>query len=57
MYWELIAKFNLLKFRFSVDIFGTEECKVTFGLKYICSFLFNFTEDHMLDKFMFVLNM
>ena len=24
---------------------------------YLCSFLFNLTEDHMLDKFMFVLNM
>ena len=35
MYWELIAIFNLLKFRFRVDIFGIEKCKVTFGLKYI----------------------
>ena len=35
MCWELIAIFNLLKIRMRVDIFGTEKCKVTFGLKYI----------------------
>ena len=38
MYWELIAIFNLLKIRMRADIFGTEKCKVTFGLKYILSF-------------------
>ena len=32
---ELIAIFNLLKIRMRVDIFGTEKCKVTFGLKYM----------------------
>ena len=35
MCWELIAIFNLLKIRMRVDIYGTEKCKVTFGLKYI----------------------
>ena len=34
MCWELIAIFNLLKIRMRVDIFGTEKCKITFGLKY-----------------------
>ena len=37
MCWELIAIFNLLKIRMRVDIFGTEKCKVTFGLKYMFS--------------------
>ena len=32
---EPMAKFNLLKTRTSIDIFSTEKCKVTFGLKYI----------------------
>ena len=37
MYWELTAIFNynMLKIRMRADIFGTEKCKVTFGLKYI----------------------
>ena len=35
MCWELIAIFNFLKIRMRVDIFGTEKCKVTFGLEYI----------------------
>ena len=35
MCWELFTIFNLLKIRMRVDIFGTEKCKVTFGLKYI----------------------
>ena len=35
MCWELITTFNLLKIKMRVDIFGTEKCKVTFGLKYI----------------------
>ena len=35
MCWELIAMFDLLKIRMRVEIFGTEKCKVTFGLKYI----------------------
>ena len=34
--WELMAKFDLLKTRTSIDIFSTEKCKVSFGLKYIC---------------------
>ena len=34
--WELMAKFDLLKTRTSLDIFSTEKCKVSFGLKYIC---------------------
>ena len=33
--WELIAVVHLLKIRTSIDIFGTEKCNVTFGLKYI----------------------
>ena len=32
--WELMAMFHLLKIRTSIDIFRTEKCKVTFGLKY-----------------------
>ena len=32
-----MAMFHLLKIRTSVDIFSTEKCKVTFGLKYISS--------------------
>ena len=35
MCWELIAIINFLKIRMREDIFGTEKCKVTFGLKYI----------------------
>ena len=35
MCWKLIAIFNFLKIRMRVDIFGTEKCKVTFGLEYI----------------------
>ena len=35
IYWKLIAKFHLLKIRTSIDIFSTERCKVSFGLKYI----------------------
>ena len=27
--------FHLLKIKTSIDIFSTEKCKVTFGLKYI----------------------
>ena len=27
--------FHLLKIRTSIDVFSTEKCKVTFGLKYI----------------------
>ena len=34
-YWELIAIFNLLKIKMSIDIFCTEKCGVTFGFKYI----------------------
>ena len=30
-----MAKLHLLKIRSSIDIFSTEKCKVTFGLKYI----------------------
>ena len=33
--WKLIAVVHLLKIRTSIDIFGTEKCNVTFGLKYI----------------------
>ena len=49
MCWELIAIFNLLKIRMRVDIFGTEKCKVTFGLKYmyICQICIHVDEDHM----------
>ena len=28
--------FHLLKIRTSIDIFKNENCKVTFGLEYIC---------------------
>ena len=27
--------FKVLKIRMIIDIFGTEKCKVTFGLKYV----------------------
>ena len=30
-----MAMFHLLKIRTSINIFSTEKCKVTFGLKYI----------------------
>ena len=32
-----LFSFNLLKIRMREDIFGTEKCKVTFGLKYMSS--------------------
>ena len=32
---ELMAVVHLLKIRTNIDIFGTEKCNVTFGLKYI----------------------
>ena len=35
MCWDLIAIFNFLKIRMTVNIFGTEKCKVSFGLEYI----------------------
>ena len=35
MCWDLIAIFNFLNIRMRVNIFGTEKCKVTFGLEYI----------------------
>ena len=44
MCWKLIAIFNLLKIRMRVDIFGTEKCKVTLGLKY------NLSASHPADK-------
>ena len=34
-YGKFIARFNLFTIRTSINIFGTEKCKVTFGLKYI----------------------
>ena len=34
MSWELSAIFNFLKISMRADIFRTEKCKVTFGLKY-----------------------
>ena len=34
--------FHLLESRTSIDIFRTEKCKVTFGLKYIRQNYFNF---------------
>ena len=40
MCWDLIAIFIFLKIRIRVDIFGTEKCKVTFGLEYILILLF-----------------
>ena len=47
MCWKLIAIFNLLQIRMRVDIFGTEKCKVTFGLKYILYTLFGPTNEIM----------
>ena len=42
-----MAMFNLLKIRTSIDIFNTEECQVTFGLKNIYAiFLSGFTQLH-----------
>ena len=32
-----MKKLHLLKIRTGIDIFSTEKCKVTFGLKYICT--------------------
>ena len=37
-----MAIFDLVKIRIRVDIFGTEKCKVTFGLKYISSIFVSF---------------
>ena len=34
-----IAISNLLKIRMSVDMFGTEKCKVTFVLNYISNYI------------------
>ena len=39
-YQELIAIFYLVKIKMSIDIFGSEKCKVTFGFKYINNFKF-----------------
>ena len=36
-----MAMLHLLKIRTSIDIFKNEECKVTFGLKYIFVFIMN----------------
>ena len=36
--WEFSEILNLLTIRKSIDIFGTEKCEVTFGLKYMFMF-------------------
>ena len=46
-----MAMFHLLKSRTSIDIFRTEKCKVTFGLKYILFFRSFVVDKHLIDRY------